>query len=138
MSGVIDGEKDYGNMFYSEIYEWAEYNFDENGKLLMYFMDIDEDGENELLVYPAPEYGFDVHKVQNGSVFFLRGGEGTAGRCHLYRGNGHLYLSSEDFSHLGRQLLTLYRYVDDNGCHVAETVDETAGIEKRFKEEIKE
>ena len=78
-----------------------------------YYFDVDEDGFDELLI-STYYYGFWIYDIKNDNLVLLDCGNGTAEVCGVYLGNGHVYVGHSDFTHVGRQLLTLDRY-DANG-----------------------
>ena len=108
----VDGEK------YSEIFSFMTEDYGEEP--VTFYYDVDEDGQDELLVSTL-FYGYYIYDVRDGKPVLLDCGDDTAAACGLYEGNGHVYVSHSDFSHAGRQMLTLNRY-DQNG-DIAETIE---------------
>lgn len=98
---AVDGQT------FLEIY--AE-SFDELGvKPEAYYYDIDQDGEDELLV-EGPYYGFDIYDVIDGELTLIDCGGGTASICDIYVGEGKSYVVHTDFGHVGRAYIEFSLY----------------------------
>lgn len=108
----LDGET------YSEIFSFVEEDF--GTEPVAFYYDVDEDGKDELLVSTL-FYGYNIYDVRDGELLLLDCGDGTAAACGVYKSNGHVYVSHSDFSHSGRQMLTLARY-NESG-EVTETIE---------------
>ncbi len=108
----LDGET------FSEIFSFVKEDFDMDP--VTFYYDVDEDGKDELLVSTV-FYGYNIYDVRNGELELRDCGDGTAAACGVYKGNGHVYVSHSDFSHAGRQMLSLVRY-DGDGV-ILETID---------------
>ena len=103
---------------YSEIFSFVREDFDMEP--VAFYYDVDEDGKDELLVSTV-FYGYNIYDVRDGELLLLDCGDGTAAACGVYKGNGHVYVSHSDFTHAGRQMLTLTRY---NGSgEIVETIE---------------
>ncbi len=103
---------------YSEIFSFMQEDFGMDP--VAFYYDVDEDGKDELLVSTL-FYGYNIYDVRDGELLLLDCGDGTAAACGVYKSNGHVYVSHSDFSHAGRQLLTLTRY--NEAGEVVETIE---------------
>ncbi len=103
---------------FTERFSYVKEDFDQDPAVYTY--DVDEDGEDELLVNTF-YYGFDIFDVRDGELYLLAWGDGTAAVCNVYAGDGHTYVGHSDFTHAGRQYLTLERY--DGTGQVVETLE---------------
>lgn len=92
--------------------------FNDFGEINAYYYDMDDDGQDELLINML-YYGFDIYDIKDGEIYFLTGGEGTSGVCTLYEVAGNVYVGHSDFTHAGRQYLQMTRY-DESGKIVDE------------------
>ncbi len=97
----IDGES------YSKIFSFMLEDFGAEPEA--YYFDIDEDGQDELLI-STWYYGYWIYDIRDGNLVLLDRGNGTAAVCGVYKGNDHVYVGHSDFSHVGRQTLSLVRY----------------------------
>ena len=97
----VDGE------CYSEIFSFMIEDFGTDPTA--YYYDVDEDGQDELLI-STWYYGYWIYDVRDGNLVLLDQGSGTAAVCGVYKGNDHVYVGHSDFSHVGRQMLSLARY----------------------------
>lgn len=104
-----------GNRF-SETFEET---IDFGGIPNAYYIDLDEDGEDELIV-DSGYYGWEVYDIIDGEIKHIDGGEGTAGVARIVKGNGHYYIAHTDFTHSGRNFMELAR-LDEKG-EIVETI----------------
>ncbi len=109
---TVDGQR------YSEIFSFMTEDFGEQP--VNFYYDVDEDGKDELLVSTI-FYGYNIYDVLDGNLYMLDCGDGTAAVCGVYKGNGHVYVGHSDFTHAGRQYLTLTRY--DQKGEIVETIE---------------
>ncbi|SKC03049.1 hypothetical protein SAMN06296386_11486 [Lachnospiraceae bacterium] len=110
LQAFVNDEIPAGDKKFSELYDYVK---EELGiEPDVYYYDVDDDGKKELLVNQQ-YYGLDIYEAIDGKIMFLTGGEGTTGFCSIYEGEGKTYVAHSDFSHGGRQLLTLTRYEGD-------------------------
>ena len=84
-----------------------------------YYIDLDDDGEDELLV-DGFYYGWEVYDIVDGEIKHIDGGCGTADNVSIKKGNGHYYVAHTDFMHSGRKFMELVRF-DEKG-EVIETI----------------
>ena len=75
----------------------------------VYLYDVNEDGDDELLVYTM-FYGCDIYDVVNGELSLLDHGEGTTEVCDVCKHEDHVYVSHSDFTHQGRRYYNVKRY----------------------------
>ncbi|MCR4758199.1 MAG: hypothetical protein K5792_10410 [Butyrivibrio sp.] len=78
-----------------------------------YYIDLDDDGEDELLV-DGFYYGWEVYDIVDGEIKHIDGGCGTADNVSIKKGNGHYYVAHTDFMHSGRKFMELVRF-DEKG-----------------------
>lgn len=101
-----DGEEE-SSFYYSELPheedDWASYSYDDDS-----FVDLDNDGENEFILYGP--YGGIYLDARDGKVYVLSGGEGTAGVIGYAEYEGMTYIYHADTSHAGRQIYLFDRY----------------------------
>lgn len=107
----LDNELEFNGQLFSDRYTYLKEDFELTPA--GYYYDVDEDGEDELLISTF-YYGFDIYDVRDGELVLLDYGDGTADACSVFTGEGHTYVAHSDFLHAGRQVLTLIRY-DENG-----------------------
>ncbi|WP_027205232.1 hypothetical protein [Butyrivibrio fibrisolvens] len=107
----LDNELEFNGQLFSDRYTYLKQDFELTPA--GYYYDVDEDGEDELLISTF-YYGFDIYDVRDGELVLLDYGDGTADACSVFTGEGHTYVAHSDFFHAGRQVLTLIRY-DENG-----------------------
>lgn len=107
----LDDALEYDGELFSAKYSFVKEDFDMVPSA--YYYDVDEDGENELLISTF-YYGFDIYDVRDGELVLLDHGDGTSDTCSVFYGEDHTYVSHSDFLHEGRQILVLIRY-DENG-----------------------
>ena len=101
-----DGEEE-SSFYYSELPheedDWESYSYDDDS-----FVDLDNDGENEFILYGP--YGGIYLDARDGKVYVLSGGEGTAGVIGYAEYEGLTYIYHADTSHAGRQIYLFDRY----------------------------
>ena len=100
-------------MTFEEISDWAmEIDHYE-------YKDIDNDSEEELLVHSPDFYTTYIYDIdEDGRIFFLDGGEGTAGYISYTEVNGETLIVHSDIGHSGRQIHRFSKY--ENGRKVDE------------------
>lgn len=111
----INDKEKCGGQTFSEIYSYLV-DLDSDMIPECYYYDVDEDGEDELLVNGV-YYGYDIYDIHDGVLCRIAQGSGTAEICQLYKANGHVYIGHSDFSHGGRQMLDLVR-IDATGKEI--------------------
>ena len=92
---------------YSQIFSFMIDDFGADPEA--YYFDVDEDGFDELLI-STYYYGYWIYDIRDRNLVLLDRGNGTAEACGVYQGNDHVYVGHSDFSHVGRQMLSLVRY----------------------------
>ncbi len=85
----------------------------------IYFYDVDNDDEYELLI--SKYYGYDIYDYRNGNLLYLTGVEGTAAACDLYKHGDSVYICHSDTTHLGRQIYIFDKYNGDGD--ITETIE---------------
>ena len=77
------------------------------------YTDIDNDSENELLVYSSAYYPMRVYDIDDeGNVFLLDEGEGTTGYISLTEVMGETLVVHSDCTHVGRQIHRFDKYIN--------------------------
>ncbi|MCR5100220.1 MAG: hypothetical protein K6B41_02550 [Butyrivibrio sp.] len=103
----INDELEFEGELFSQKYSYLKEDFDIEPAA--YYYDVDDDGESELLV-STYYYGFDIYDIRSGELIMLDHGDGTSDVCVVFTGNDNTYVGHSDFSHVGRQCLTLFKY----------------------------
>jgi len=104
-NSFLNDELKFEDQTFSERYEEVIEQFE---KPAVFYYDVDEDGVEELLVSTF-YYGYDIFDAKEQELVLLAYGDGTADVCGVYEGEGHVYIGHSDFTHSGRQVLSLTR-----------------------------
>lgn len=94
----------YGEYVYYDEYE-SEYDIERTD-----FIDADNDGVEELVLYTYNFYGMQILDIENGDFVVLSEGEGTTGYLSIAIIEGEKWLCHRDTSHQGRQMYNFKKY----------------------------
>ena len=89
---IQDKIKCSGRLYSEQIdIEWLDTNQVEN-----YLFDVDEDGEDELLVFYDLSHGYAIYDNRDGLIWLLSKYSPLNMNCKIYRRNGHIFIGYDN------------------------------------------